>query len=455
MALQPSEVAALDALHKQLTASGKDDAELLSYYDTEQAFQHIGLALPPSYRHEYDVITSDAAVVVDSVVERQQVRSLVLPGEETADGRLQAIWDGSNMDVQWRMFNTDRRLYGRAFLSVATNERDEDRPLVRAESPREIAGVIDERREVVTAAGRFYGKDATTGRAPIYATLYLPDETVWVGWSSRTRRWLEIDRDTHRIGEVPIFMHLNRRTTSSWRGRSVLTRGVRSLIDGMCRNLTNMQFAVESHGIPRIFMTGVARGDFVDAKGNPLPQWAAYYNAIHTITNAQGKVGQLTASDLKNFETAQLIYVRDMVKATGLPASYFGITTVNPPAEGSIVGEEKRLVRAAETENKETFATLGWAMAMAYRFATGVSVPGNQVKPVPHDPATPTVAQRMDAVVKAHQSGILSREGAWDELGYSEARKARERAYFAAEMSSDPEVAAALAIMNGTTGGAV
>ena len=67
----------------------------------------------------------------------------------------------------------------------------------------------------------------------------------------------------------------------------------------------------------------------------------------------------------KIVETAQLIYVRDMVKATGLPASYFGITTVNPPAEGAIVGEEKRLVRAAETENKETFATLGWAMAMA------------------------------------------------------------------------------------------
>lgn len=35
--------------------------------------------------------------------------------------------------------------------------------------------------------------------------------------------------------------------------------------------------------------------------------------------------------------------------------------------------------------------------------------------------------------MKAKQAGIVSREGAWDELGWSEARKAKERAYFDAE----------------------
>ena len=35
--------------------------------------------------------------------------------------------------------------------------------------------------------------------------------------------------------------------------------------------------------------------------------------------------------------------------------------------------------------------------------------------------------------------GILSREGAWDELGWSEARKAKERTYFDAE-AIDPVI---------------
>ena len=108
--MQPSEVAALDSLHRQLTSTASDDGTLLAYYNTEHAFQHLGLALPPSYRREYDVVTSGAAVVVDSVVDRQQVRSLVLPSEETADPQLRAIWDGSDMDSQLVMFNTDRRL---------------------------------------------------------------------------------------------------------------------------------------------------------------------------------------------------------------------------------------------------------------------------------------------------------------------------------------------------------
>lgn len=450
MPLQPSEVAALDSLHRQLTSTASDDGTLLAYYNTEHAFQHLGLALPPSYRREYDVVTSGAAVVVDSVVDRQQVRSLVLPSEETADPQLRAIWDGSNMDSQLIMFNTDRRLYGRTFLSVATNERDESRPLIRAESPLEMAGIIDERREVALAAARFYGKDSETGRSPIFATLYLPDVTVWVGWSKVQRRWLEVDRDPHGMSEVPIFMHLNRRTTSSWVGRSALTRSIRSIIDGTCRNLTNMQFAIESHGIPRIFMTGVARGDFMDNKGNPIPQWAAYYNAIHTLTNPDARVGQLTASDLKNFEAAQLIYAREMSAATGFPASYFGITTVNPPAEGAIVGEEKRLVRTVERENTEVGTTLGWALGMAYRFATGRTVAGNQVRVDWHNPATPTVAQRMDAVVKAKQEGILSREGAWDELGWTDARKKKERAYFQAELD-DPTIQLANSLLGGMT----
>ena len=56
----------------------------------------------------------------------------------------------------------------------------------------------------------------------------------------------------------------------------------------------------------------------------------------------------------------------------------------------------------------------------------------------------------MDAIVKAKQSGILSREGAWDALGMSEARKARERAYFAAELN-DPTVQLARDLMGGAT----
>ena len=122
---------------------------------------------------------------------------------------------------------------------------------------------------------------------------------------------------------------------------------------------------------------------------------------------------------------------------TGYPARFFGSSTIQPPTEGSVVADESKLNRSVEADNVEVGKTLGWAGALALRFSTGEWVQGNRVRVEWHNPATPTIAQRTDAVVKMHQSGLISREGSWDELGWSEARKAKERAYFEAE-ASDP-----------------
>jgi hypothetical protein len=43
------------------------------------------------------------------------------------------------------------------------------------------------------------------------------------------------------------------------------------------------------------------------------------------------------------------------------------------------------------------------------------------------DPATPTYAQKADAVVKLHAAGILPTEQAREDLGYSAAQRARMR----------------------------
>jgi hypothetical protein len=105
---------------------------------------------------------------------------------------------------------------------------------------------------------------------------------------------------------------------------------------------------------------------------------------------------------------------------------------VNPPTEGAIRADEARpgqLGRVAERRGRH-HARLGRALAL--RFATGEWVEGNQVRVDWFDPATPTVSQREDALAKRKAAGVLSREGYWDELGWSEARKAKERAYFEA-----------------------
>lgn len=442
MALTPTEIALIDQMRRNLDATQHADELNLRYYLGRQRVEALGMAIPPSMRR-FLVVANWARVLADTIERRQNVRSLILPGEETADGLLREVWDANNLDADLSLFNLDRLIYGRAFMSVGANEDSPELPFMHVESPREVTALIDVRKRRMDAACRFYGVDEN-GSGPTNVTLYLPDQTVWVQKSS-LGRWAEVDRDMHNLGAVPMVMHLNRRRSGSYVGESELT-DIIPLTDAGARALTNLQFATEAHGVPQRYALGVSAGDFVDKNGKPLPQWEAYFNAIWANKNPDIKVGQFSASDLKNFETAITLYGKQAATVTGFPARYFGLHTTNPPAEGAIRADEAQLVESVERQNAAVGTTLGWAAALARRISTGEWVTGNRIRLDWHDPATPTIAQRMDAVVKAKQSGILSREGAWDELGWSDARKKKELAYIARERETDPDLALANAL---------
>lgn len=440
MPLSETELDLIDELQRELNRTRQQDLLLQRYYRLKQRVEQLGMAIPPDMRR-FLVIANWPRVVVDTLVARQQIRALILPGEETADPRLLAISDANNLTSHVKMFSRDAKIYGRSFMSVGANEDNPALPLMRVEPAMSMSALVDIRRERMDAAARFY-RDRKANSATAL-TLYQPGLTKTV--ERGKRGWEQIGDDVEHDYDVPVVMHLNRRMSGEWDGESEMT-DIIPLTDAAARSLTNLQFAQEAHGIPRMWMTGVAKGDFVDENGEPIPQFQAYFDAIHTLTKSDAKIGQLTAADLKNFETALRIYGQQAATVTGFPGRYFGLTTANPASEGAINADESELVHDVEDDCGELGMTLGWAAALAYQFATGAEIEGNRVKVDWFNAATPTVAQRMDAVVKAKQSGILSREGSWDELGWSEARKAKERAYFEAEGEADPELAAARAL---------
>ena len=451
MAVTDEERDQIKQLESELRSTARHDELMLRYYQGRQRVEQLGMAIPPEMR-KFLVIVNWPRVVVDTIGSRQQVRSLILPGEETADPVLQRIWDANNMTAQVKMFNRDRMIYARSFMSVFANDDAPDLPIVRVESPRSMAALVDIPTETMECAGRFFNDRRRRGVRATHMTLLLPDETVYLE-RDKNGRWEQVgDRDVHAFGRVPVVMHLNRRLSGEWCGESQMV-DIIPISDAAARSMTDMQFAQEAHGIPRMFMTGVSKGEFVDQAGKPIPQFEAYFDAIHMLTKENAKVGQLSAADLKNFETAIRIYGTQASTVTGFPARYFGMSTTNPPAEGAIRADETQMVRSIEDQNDEIGMTIGWAGALAYEFATGTEVQGNLVRADFFDPATPTVAQREDALSKRRSMGVLSREGYWDELGWSEARKAKERQYLADEAAQDPELAVAQALASGNQPG--
>ncbi|WP_434080880.1 phage portal protein [Sanguibacter sp. Z1732] len=157
--LTPSEIQIVEQLKAELDARYWEDERHYRYYRLRQTLEHLGMAIPPNMRR-FTVFANWPRVVVRTIAGRQKVRALILPGEEQADPRLRAIWDASNLTAHTKMFRRDALISGRAYMSVGANEHNPELPLVRVESPREMEALVDTRTETMTAAARFFGKDA-------------------------------------------------------------------------------------------------------------------------------------------------------------------------------------------------------------------------------------------------------------------------------------------------------
>jgi hypothetical protein len=440
LALSADELAAFKSLESMNAAAQQGLDRLGNYYAGSQRLEHIGLAVPPELRR-FETVVNWSRVAVDSLEQRLRVKSFILPGEDTASSVLREHWDANNLDSEAGLLHKDALIYGRGFVCIGSNPDDPEHPLVTVESPAEISALVDPKTRRIASALRLYS-DSGDGTAA-FATLYAADSTSWL--EKVNGQWVEYDRDDHMLGRVPIVMFLNRRRTGIWTGESEMS-DVIPLVDAAARSLTNLQIAAETHSVPQKYVLGMSRGDFVNADGTPIPAWESYFSAIWANQNADAKVGQFTASDLKNFHDTVNHYANLVASVTGLPTRYLGQSSVNPAAEGAIRADEARLVLNAEGKAASFGDGWAWVQGIAERFRTGDWPLANQIKTEWFDAGTPTFAQKADAVQKLHGGGpILSREGAWDELGWSDARKEREAGYFDAEQASADAGLAAIA----------
>lgn len=435
MALSVDETRTIARLANQLAYTSVTDKLRDAYYEGSQRLEHIGLAVPPELRR-FETVVNWPRLVVDALEERCDKKAFLLPNEDRADASLEEGWVANNLDSEASLVHLDSLIYGRGFVSVGTNEEDPEHPLITVESPTETVVEIDARKRRVLNALKLYGQTPDAGDIqpglPTFATFTQPNRTQWLE-KGADGRWEIVDQDDHMLGRVAVVPFFNRRRTGRWVGVSDMADAI-SLTDAAARSLTNLQIAGETHSVPQKWVLGMTKSDFVDGDGNALPAWQSYFSAIWANQNKDASVGQFTASSLSNFHDTVSHYAALVSGLYGLPMRYLGQNTANPPSADGIRADEARHIKRAERKMQGWGDQ--WPRVMAYymRFRDGVwPGGGDRISMTWHDAATPTVAARADAIAKYKGSGIYSREGSWDELGWSEPRKATERAYFAAE----------------------
>lgn len=432
--LSDEEKALMSRLGSGLAKRARKDKLHAAHFDGSHRLEQIGIAVPPDLRC-FETVVNWCRVSVIEPEQRLDVKSLFLPGEDKASETLQEGWSANNLDSESPLLHREAMIYGRGFATVSTNEDDADHPLVTVEPSRQMTALVDGRKRRMVGAMRQYRNwDGSRHR-----TLYLPNSTIWL--RSGRSGWTVEDRDNHNLGRPPVVLFLNRRAAGDWWGRSEMT-DVIPLSDAAARSLTNLQVAQEGLAVPGRYIFGVKPEDMVNPKtGEPIPAWEAYYTTLMAHADKEVKAGQWDAADLANFHSTVNHYGQLVASATGLPARYFTETTANPAAEGAIRADESRMVKNVERKQADWGDGWGWVMALYERFRTGDWIEGNRVVTEWHDAGTPTFSQKADGIQKlAGGRQLLSRQGAWDELGWSPARKKRELEYFREE-EADPTLA--------------
>ncbi|MGZ0151883.1 phage portal protein [Kribbella sp. WER1] len=421
MALTEDERNLIAKLDSNLSGEQSQLDTLSKYYDLEQRLRTLGIAIPPEVS-ALQVVVNWPRLAVDSLEERLDIDGFRVGGADGLSDDLWALWKANELDTESSLGHTDALIYGRSVITVGTNEGS-DLPLISVESPTEITVDRDPRTRQVRAAFRRYGaeKTATGISQDKFATLYLPDETVWLELSDGG--WKDTNRDQHNMGQVGVFPITNRARISDVIGRSAMS-DVIPLTDSVGRTLTNLELAKEFHAVPQRYALGVVPGDFQDADGNPLTAWQSYIGHYIAIGDNEAKIGQLNASDLNNFVTVVNLYAKLVSSVTGLPPHFLGYTDGNPASADAIRSAEVRLVKRAERMQRRFGGSWEKAQAYAVRLMTGEQV---QVSAVWRDASTPTFSAKADGATKLYSAGVVPIEGVWDELGYSQERQARYR----------------------------
>jgi SPP1 Gp6-like portal protein len=346
-------------------------------------------------------------LVVDSVEERLDVEGFRLPDEDAGDGDLWRVWQDNDLDEESQLGRVDALVMKRSYLAVGSNEDDADTPLVTVESPREVFGYVDPRtRQLLAALKRTTDPVSVVSTAPrSYATLYLPDRTVWYESGSARGGWKEIDRDEHGLDAVPIVPLVNRARTADRYGRSELSPVI-PLADAANKICTDMMVAAEFHSIPLRAIFGIGPDDFEDAQGNkqtPLQVIMGKLLAVPGVEGNEVKPFEFTSSSLSNFHETLNQLAKLVASISGLPPDYLGLTTDNPPSAESRRAGEIRLTKRAERKQSSFGGSYEHMMRLVRRIQTGEWDPRlKRLETVWRDAASPTVAQSADAALKLY-----------------------------------------------------
>lgn len=429
------------AMAQQLQMQQPSYDLLNKYYEGEQALKQIGLAIPQSLQR-FTVLVNWPRVVADARVDRLNLMGFRVGDNRQLSDMVWNLWKASGL-TEDESATLDFEIFGRSFKIVS--RQPDGSTLIDTVSPDDVIVHRDPISGVVDCAYRQV-RDESQAMEHVVLRIFWTATDEW-SWDEA---WNLTGHNSNPAGMVPVVpAYRNWRSAipryESWprmQGVSAI-KDVIAVTDSAARDLTNAQIAQETLAVPQRGVIGASQGDFVDKQGKPLPVWKAYFGSIWALTNQNAKTFQFSSADMGNFQKMLETYARQASSVSGLPPNYFGLAADDAASADAIRSREAKLVKSIERDQR----ALGDQAREVMRVAVALNGADPKImdscQALWLDPATPTVAQQADAVSKLYATTdglghpLISRETAWEQLGWSQEQIEREKARIAEQDADD------------------
>ncbi|WP_353107740.1 phage portal protein [Gordonia sp. (in: high G+C Gram-positive bacteria)] len=395
----------LDTLLQKLDEPAARYDELERYYNGTQPLAFLAPESRTALGDRFGRMASNIPrLAITSLTERLRVTGFA--GVDVWDD-----WLRNDLDQQSTIAHRESLLLGASYAIVWADQIG--RPKVTIESAKQVTVITDPgSREIVAALKRWETSTTTE------AVLYGGDEIVRLRaeqTGATTQGFKVIDTLRNPLGVVPVV-----RLTNSDR---LLDDGVseiedlKPLVDALNKTLVDMLTTSEYVGRPRRWATGIELEEADDGTAvNPIPEG----NRAMVSENPDSKFGQLAAADLGGYEAAVRVLLGQIMAVSALPSHYIGQLTATPPSADALRAAEASLTARAQAR-QQVFGR-AWEQVARLMIAVRDGADPHRVDPrvVWADPATRSIGQEADAIVKLYSSGLLPADYALQKLGYGD-----------------------------------
>lgn len=323
------------------------------YYDTEQAFKDLGIALPPQLRRAKFVL-GWATQAVRKPALRSQFDGLRLPGSDDPF-ELGEVLARNNFSLEFGQSVVSAYTHGVSLVTVAKGAAGEAPVQIQAHSAESSSALWDRRMRRVSAAMTIseVGKD----EKPVEFIVYLPHVVLSCSFTPGSG-WVA-ERYANPSGRAQAVAITNDPQTRRPFGRSRLTNAVMGLNDMAVRAYVRMEGNAEFYSSPQLALLGVD----AEAFEGGLPE-------SQKVKLAQDRLIALTkdmdgdAPKLQQLQQASMTPHSDMLRTvamafsgeTGIPPSSLGIIHDQPASAEAIRAAEHDLLVDVTYQNKFVLA---------------------------------------------------------------------------------------------------